>query len=76
MSTKPAAPVEPKPAAPVEPQPVPVEDIRSARPYLFSRTTLVAVARRLASVATLVVLDLAGLVFGLFTALILRELYL
>jgi exopolysaccharide biosynthesis polyprenyl glycosylphosphotransferase len=68
--------VSTKPAAPVEPQPVPVEDIRSARPYLFSRTTLLAVARRLASVATLVVLDLAGLVFGLFAALVLRELYL
>jgi exopolysaccharide biosynthesis polyprenyl glycosylphosphotransferase len=61
---------------PAEPQPVPVEDIRSVRPYLFSRTTLVAVARRLASVAALVTLDLAGLVFGVFVALIIRELYL
>jgi exopolysaccharide biosynthesis polyprenyl glycosylphosphotransferase len=68
--------VSTKPAVPVEPQPVPVEDIRSARPYIFSRTTVVAVGRRLASVAALVVLDLAGLVFGLYTALILRELYL
>jgi exopolysaccharide biosynthesis polyprenyl glycosylphosphotransferase len=54
----------------------PVEDIRSARPYLFSRTTLVAVGRRLASVAALVVLDLVGLVCGLYLALIFRELYL
>jgi len=76
VEPQPAAPVEPQPAAPVEPQPAPVEDIRSARPYLFSRTTLVAVGRRLASVAALVVLDLAGLVFGLFTALLLREVYL
>jgi exopolysaccharide biosynthesis polyprenyl glycosylphosphotransferase len=55
---------------------VPVEDIRSVRPYLFSRNTLVAVARRLASVAALVTLDIAGLVLGLFVALTLRELYL
>ena len=68
MSTKPAAPVESRPA--------PVEDIRSARPYLLSRTTLVAVVRRLASVAALVAVDLLGLVLGVFVALILREAYL
>ena len=62
-------PTEERPAAPVE-------DIRSARPYLFTRTTLVAVARRLVSVAALITLDLAGLVFGIFVALLLRELYL
>jgi exopolysaccharide biosynthesis polyprenyl glycosylphosphotransferase len=74
VSTKPALPTEPRPA---EPRPVPpVEDIRSARPYLLSRTTLVAVARRLVSVAALVILDLAGLVFGIYVALIFRELYL
>jgi exopolysaccharide biosynthesis polyprenyl glycosylphosphotransferase len=54
----------------------PVEDIRSAKPYLLSRTTLVAVTRRLASIAALVAIDLAGLVFGIFVALIFRELYL
>jgi exopolysaccharide biosynthesis polyprenyl glycosylphosphotransferase len=69
VSTKPAVPTEERPAAPVE-------DIRSARPYLFTRTTLIAVIRRLVSVAALVTLDLAGLVLGLFVALILRELYL
>ena len=62
-------PTEERPAAPVE-------DIRSARPYLFTRTTLVAVARRLVSVAALITLDLAGLVLGIFVALLLRELYL
>ncbi len=67
MSTKPAAPAKQRPA--------PVEDIRSARPYVLSRTTLVAVARRLASVAVLITLDLAGLVLGVFVALIFRELY-
>jgi exopolysaccharide biosynthesis polyprenyl glycosylphosphotransferase len=68
VSTKPAVPTESRPAAPVE-------DIRSARPYLFTRTTLVAVARRLLSVAALVTIDLAGLVFGIYVALILRALY-
>ena len=68
MSTKPAARGESRPA--------PVEDIRSARPYLLSRTTLLAVARRLASVAALIAVDLLGLVLGVFVALILREAYL
>lgn len=61
---------------PAEPRPAPVEDIRSVRPSVFSRTTVVAVARRLASVAVLVTLDLAGLVLGVFVALIFREIYL
>jgi exopolysaccharide biosynthesis polyprenyl glycosylphosphotransferase len=66
--------VSTKPAAPADTRPAPVGDIRSAR--LFSRATLVAVVRRLASILTLVVLDLAGLVLGVFVALLLRELYL
>jgi len=66
VSTKPA---EQAPAAPVE-------DIRSSRPYLLSRRTLVAVARRLLSVSVLVLLDLAGLVCGIYAALMLRALYL
>ena len=61
---------------PAEQRPAPVEDIRSARPYLLSRTTLIAVGRRLVSVAVLIALDLAGLVLGIFVALIFRELYL
>src|SRR5205085_1745766 len=52
------------------------EDIRSVRPYLFSRSTLVALGRRLASVAALVTIDLVGLVLGVFVALIFRVLYL
>src|ERR671936_2615975 len=54
----------------------PVEDIRSARPYLFSRTTLVHAVRRAASIAALVAIDLGGLVIGIYVALIFRELYL
>ena len=61
---------------PTEPRPAPAEDIRSARPYLLSRNTLIAVARRLASVAVLIAIDLVGLVLGVFVALIFRELYL
>ena len=61
---------------PAEPRPAPVEDIRSGRPYLHSRATLFAVVRRLASVAALVTIDLAGLVLGVWVALIFRELYL
>jgi exopolysaccharide biosynthesis polyprenyl glycosylphosphotransferase len=68
--------VSTKPVVPTEPLPAPVEDIRAGRPYLLSRSTLVSVIRRLLSVATLVMLDLSGLVLGLFVALILRELYL
>jgi exopolysaccharide biosynthesis polyprenyl glycosylphosphotransferase len=68
--------VSTKPAAPVEPQPVPVEDIRSVRPYGFTRATLLTVGLRLLSVAALIVLDLAGLIFGIYVALVLRELYL
>ena len=70
MSTKaPARPTE-------QPSAAPVEDIRSAKPYLLARSTLVAVARRLASIAALVAIDLGGLVFGIYVALIFRELYL
>ena len=68
MSTKPAFEAE-RPAAPAE-------DIRSARPYLLSRRSLTGAARRLASIATLVTLDLAGLMLGVYVALILRALYL
>jgi exopolysaccharide biosynthesis polyprenyl glycosylphosphotransferase len=67
--------VSTKPAVQPEPRAAPVEDIRSGRPYLFSRSTLVAVGRRLVSVAALVTIDLAGLVLGVFVALIFRELY-
>jgi exopolysaccharide biosynthesis polyprenyl glycosylphosphotransferase len=68
--------VSTKPAVPTEPRPAPVEDIRSGRPYLLTRNTLVTVVRRLGSVTALVLLDLAGLVLGLYIALLLRELYL
>jgi exopolysaccharide biosynthesis polyprenyl glycosylphosphotransferase len=69
VSTKPAVRVDEPPAAPLE-------DIRSGRPYALSRVTLVAVGRRLLSIAVLITLDLAGLIFGIYAALLIRELYL
>jgi exopolysaccharide biosynthesis polyprenyl glycosylphosphotransferase len=66
VSTKPA---------PAEPRQAPVEDIRSVRPYLLTRATLGAFVRRLLSILALVLLDLAGLILGLYAALLLRELY-
>src|SRR5215831_3013669 len=50
------------------------EDIRSARPYLLTPTPLRTFARRAASIAALVVIDLAGLVIGVYAALVLRSL--
>jgi exopolysaccharide biosynthesis polyprenyl glycosylphosphotransferase len=49
-------------------------DIRQARPALLAPTHLRAVARRLVSIFTLVVLDVAGVALGLYLALILRAL--
>ena len=48
-------------------------DIRAARPYLLSRHPLKTFGRRAASIAVLVVIDLAGLVIGLYLALALRS---
>jgi exopolysaccharide biosynthesis polyprenyl glycosylphosphotransferase len=50
------------------------EDIRSARPYLLNRSPLKTFGRRAASIAALVVIDLAGLVIGVYAALVLRSL--
>src|SRR5436309_4556154 len=50
------------------------EDIRSARPYLFTRSPLKTFARRAASIGALVVIDLAGLVIGVYAALVGRSL--
>jgi exopolysaccharide biosynthesis polyprenyl glycosylphosphotransferase len=50
----------------------PVEDVRAARPYLLSGTPFRALARRLLSISALVVIDVTGLVLGLYAALALR----
>jgi exopolysaccharide biosynthesis polyprenyl glycosylphosphotransferase len=68
--------VSTKPALEAERAEVPVEDIRSARPYLLSRRSLLSAAWRLASVVALVTIDLGGLILGVYVALIIRALYL
>ena len=52
-----------------------VSDIRAGAPFLLRRAQLAVAARRLASITVLVCLDLAGLVLGLYAALVARELY-
>jgi exopolysaccharide biosynthesis polyprenyl glycosylphosphotransferase len=69
VSTKPALEAE-------RPPPGPVEDIRSARPYLLSWRSLGSLGRRIASIGALVTLDLAGLVLAVYAALFFRALYL
>jgi exopolysaccharide biosynthesis polyprenyl glycosylphosphotransferase len=54
------------------PQPL-SEDVRARRPYFLSGGPLKAAARRTASVASLLFLDLCGLALGVYAALALRE---
>jgi exopolysaccharide biosynthesis polyprenyl glycosylphosphotransferase len=68
--------VSTKPAYEAETPSVPAEDIRSARPYLLSRRTLLTGLRRLASIFALILIDLVGLTLGIYVALALRSLYL
>jgi exopolysaccharide biosynthesis polyprenyl glycosylphosphotransferase len=53
---------------------VTTEDVRAAKPYLFSRSPLKTFARRLASTLALFMIDVAGLTLGLYAALALRSL--
>src|SRR2546428_2631608 len=50
-------------------------DIRSGKPFFLTRSQLANAGRRLASIGTLVALDFAGLVLGVYAALVVRELY-
>ena len=50
------------------------EDVRARRPFFLSGGSLKALARRTASVAALITLDLCGLALGVYGALALREL--
>ena len=50
------------------------EDVRSVKPYLLSAPPLRTFARRSASIVVLVSIDIAGLVLGLYFALVLRAL--
>jgi exopolysaccharide biosynthesis polyprenyl glycosylphosphotransferase len=59
----------PQPLAPT----VPIEDIRSARPYILRPNPFKTFARRAVSVTGLVIVDLAGLTIGLYAAIALRS---
>jgi exopolysaccharide biosynthesis polyprenyl glycosylphosphotransferase len=48
--------------------------VRASRVYLLSRGPIVTLARRAVSVASLVLLDVAGLALGIYLALVFREL--
>ncbi|HYZ19175.1 MAG TPA: sugar transferase [Gaiellaceae bacterium] len=49
-------------------------DIRSSRPYFLTAHPIGSVARRAASIAALIVLDLVGLTLGIYAALTVRDL--
>jgi exopolysaccharide biosynthesis polyprenyl glycosylphosphotransferase len=72
VATKPAV----RPASSERPPPpAPVGDIRSGRPWLLSPSLFRSFLRRVASVSSLVFLDVCGLTLGLYAALIVREIY-
>jgi exopolysaccharide biosynthesis polyprenyl glycosylphosphotransferase len=54
--------------------PAALGDIRSSRPYFLTAHPFASVARRSASIASLIALDLIGLTLGVYAALALREL--
>lgn len=64
-------PVRDAPASPVEDAPPP-EDVRAARPYLLAPMPLKWLLHRTASIVGLAVIDIGGLILGLFLALALR----
>ncbi|MGZ4386035.1 MAG: sugar transferase [Gaiellaceae bacterium] len=53
----------------------PASDIRSGRPAVLGSRPLLGLARRSASIAALIVVDLIGLALGLYIALVLQELW-
>jgi exopolysaccharide biosynthesis polyprenyl glycosylphosphotransferase len=54
----------------------PFEDERAVRPYLLASAPLKTLVRRLLSIAALVLIDIVGLLIGLYAALALRALVL
>ncbi len=50
-----------------------IGDIRSSRPYFLTAHPLTSVARRAASIASLILLGLIGLTLGIYAALTLRD---
>jgi exopolysaccharide biosynthesis polyprenyl glycosylphosphotransferase len=62
-------------APPEQETPAVAADIRASRAALLARPPLRALARRVASIAALLTIDLIGLALGLYLALVLRWLY-
>ena len=71
MSGKVAPPAET--SRPASPQPTADRDVRASRVYVLSRGPISALVRRAFSVAALVILDVVGLAFGIYLALVIRE---
>ena len=67
-----APPAELSRRAPTPPEPQ--GDVRASRLYLLSRGSILSVLRRAASVVVLVFLDVVGLAFGMYLALVIRQL--
>ena len=57
----------------MSPSAPPGRDVRASRVYLLSRGPLLTLVRRTFSVASLVLLDVAGLALGIYLALVFRE---
>jgi exopolysaccharide biosynthesis polyprenyl glycosylphosphotransferase len=53
---------------------LPPEDVRAARPYLLTGSTIRTFFRRLGSILALIAIDVGGLVLGLYAALAVRSL--
>ena len=66
-----APPAELSRRAPTPPEPR--RDVRASRLYLLSRGPILSLVRRAASVAALVFLDIVGLAFGIYLALVFRQ---
>ncbi len=72
MTTKAPSEAPPEPVRHGAPPP-PGTDVRSSRVFLLSRGSLLGIARRVLSIAALVVVDVAGLALGLYVALVVRQ---
>src|ERR671915_1344125 len=72
MATKEAPPAESRPPA-ASARPPALGDIRAGRPQVFG-SPLKTLLRRSGSILSLIVLDLCGLILGIYSALVLRAL--
>jgi len=75
VATQPAPPADRSLPAEERPSSLPVEDVRSAKPYALSPINRRLLLFRLISIVALVALDLCGIGLALYGALALREVY-